>query len=356
VPRRARRPRTREDIETLSVLWLERFSRAKTWRDGLALGEELSELPPDESLAILQRIYHRIPSIDSRQQLLKSFVFDGAKENACEVLHLAATDSEIAVQTWAFQYLRSFAWRDFSADYSAYREWRARTAGLPLKKILETSAADFMARTRDASGAALASELELFARSDACVLDEHAPEILDRLRAAGALAQSESWIASGDPRLQQSALAFAARIGSPTRSGSTACNRCSSRVRTRRPTSRCKRCSRSSGHSSTASSTTSRTDRAWLRGRSGRRRSIGHGCVGDRGVEGSGRGSVADRARRRRRSRERARRIRRGARALTGVRPDSTHDAAFWMRWWSENQERLPPAVRGQTITPRRAR
>jgi hypothetical protein len=201
------------DVESESARWLARFEQAKTWRHGLALGEELSELPDDRSLAILERIYAQIPAIDSRQQLLKSFVFDGAKANACEVLHLAATDRELAVQKWAFNYLKSFALRDFSIDPDAYAVWRAANAKEPMPKILARSAADLLVRMRGETGTALRKELEFAARADLRVLAKHLPEEAFTEWKADVLGEAERGAASADGGVQEGALELATRIG-----------------------------------------------------------------------------------------------------------------------------------------------
>ena len=39
-----------------------------------------------------------------------------------------------------------------------------------------------------------------------------------------------------------------------------------------------------------------------------------------------------------------------GLSKLTGVAYDDTHDAAFWTEWWTNNQQRLPLSIRGESI------
>jgi hypothetical protein len=201
------------DVVSESARWLERAKKVDTWRGGVAFGQEIAALPPEQSVAILTRIWSRIPNVDCRKQLLKVFVFDGALDNACEVLHLAATDKEIGVQTWAFEYLKSFAWRDFALDAASYAEWRATTAGLPLAQVLETSASNWLLRVRAESGASLQQDLELAAKVDQRTLERHmAKAALDVLR-TNLMSELARAATTEEGPVQRSALSLAGRIG-----------------------------------------------------------------------------------------------------------------------------------------------
>src|SRR5262245_50920393 len=103
--------------------WLARFNEAPDdWRHGWQVAEEIAALPPDEALAIMTGVWPHL-SVPVKEQVLKPFVFDGGHVHALKVLDLAATDAALSVQSRAFTYLQSYAFRDFSTDYEAYRAW-----------------------------------------------------------------------------------------------------------------------------------------------------------------------------------------------------------------------------------------
>lgn len=192
--------------------WLARFRSANGWRAGLALGNEIAKLPADHALDLMRAIYARIPDVEHRQQVLKPFVFHGGHVHAVEVLHLAATDPELDVQTWAFGYLKDYAYRDFSADYTAYLEWYDRFGGRPLNEILEGSADELVGRLRAADDAELARELvllELDLRPGAVA----GVDLARVLRELGALAVARRGLAAPEPRTRAAALRFAAALG-----------------------------------------------------------------------------------------------------------------------------------------------
>jgi hypothetical protein len=35
---------------------------------------------------------------------------------------------------------------------------------------------------------------------------------------------------------------------------------------------------------------------------------------------------------------------------MLGIPYDATHDGAWWRRWWRENHDRLPEAIRGAPL------
>jgi hypothetical protein len=338
--------------------WLARFRAAKSWRDGLAIGEEIAKLPDDAALSVMRAIYHDIPTVECRQQVLKAFVFDGAKPYVCEILDLAATDKDLAVQGWAFTYLQSIALADFSQDYSAYQAWRARTAGKPLGEILASSGSDFLSRARDESGDALLADLKLFSRFDDQAIKRHAPDLPDSLPRQGALSLATRWIASDDPRLQDKAIAFAARAGADETflvrsidpllaAGSKASDvvqsaavRAVAGVRGVRAIPDlldvlARSISDLDAHESVAFASGSAL--AEIHDASALPKLIAMLVDDDRPKVRDLLGNSA-------------------LNALTGVAPDASHDAAFWLKWWDENQQRLPMDVRGQPIPFKKAR
>ena len=39
-----------------------------------------------------------------------------------------------------------------------------------------------------------------------------------------------------------------------------------------------------------------------------------------------------------------------GLAKLTGVSYDDSHDGAWWVEWWHDNQASLPPEIRGSAL------
>lgn len=344
----------REPVQTRSPnkldreAWLERFRKAPDWREALKLGDEIAALPPDEALALMKSIYHDIPSIEARQQILKSFVFPPAHVYAVEILHLAATDSELAVQGWAFNYLRGYAFQDFSADYAGYEAWHARYDGRPLGEILTGSAQDLVQRLGGLDAQGVAKELEVlrnvwFESGAAQGLSAEAA-----IRRAGGLDLALDWIDAPDESLQEQALGFvdklhpddaflqgriAPLLGDATRAPSAQAAAC-----------------RALGHAKGEWAVDPLLDCA-LRELREAHDADENGVVmsaasalgelkNPRAIPGLIAMIAADDSK--------------GTRynlgyfalgAITGVRWDEGHDAAWWKRWWEENKSRLPESV-----------
>ena len=186
--------------------WLARFNGAESWRDGITIGQEIAELPPDEGLAILREIYHAIEKTELRQQLLKPFVFHGGHPKAVDILHLAATDPEMEVQSWAFGYLEPYALRDFASDYAAYEDWHARTADRPLADVLRTSARDACERLATLSSDEVARELARIDKADPRIGRAAGVDVLGLYAEVGLMDQVAGWIADPNPQLVDAAL------------------------------------------------------------------------------------------------------------------------------------------------------
>lgn len=213
----------REQLEANAALtqtidpeaWLQRFREAEGWRAGLALGYEIAALQADEALALLQAIYHQIPAVEHRQQLLKAFVFHGGHVHAVEILHLAATDASLAVQGWAFDYLKNYAFQDFSEDFARYQEWRSRTAGLPLGEVLEASARELVVRLGELQGQELARELQRMNRLDLRAGAVGKVDLAAVLRDGGLLDLAHGWLVGDDPAAKQTALGWLKEVRPP---------------------------------------------------------------------------------------------------------------------------------------------
>lgn len=193
--------------------WLDRFRAANGWREGLALGNEIAELDPDAALDLMRAIYHRIPSVEHRQQILKPFVFHGGHVHAVEILHLAATDPSLDVQGWAFGYLKNYAYRDFGEDYAAYQAWYDRFGGQPLADVLRGSATELCERLRSADTNGLGDVLAPIEQLDLRPGDVAGFDVAAELRRLGALEHARRGLDALDAQTRVEALRFAAALG-----------------------------------------------------------------------------------------------------------------------------------------------
>lgn len=120
--------------------WLARFNEAPDdWRHGWNVAGEIAQLPPDEARAVMTGCWPHLTKA-VKEQALKPFVFGDGHPHALPLLHLAATDAELSVQSRAFTYLKGYAFRDFTLDYDAYLAWNERWSGRPLSEVLDASA------------------------------------------------------------------------------------------------------------------------------------------------------------------------------------------------------------------------
>lgn len=175
--------------------YLERINAAPNGNGARVVASEIAALDPGEARRILLAIYPRIEGRERRQAVLYEFVFDPACPHLLDFVHLAATDPEPALQTWAFQVLGSYAFRDFNGDPSAYAAWRERFRAMPVADVLRQNMAELIPRLEGARGEALVEE----ARSLGSALRHEdalaaGADLTDLVRDAGGLAMIEEWI------------------------------------------------------------------------------------------------------------------------------------------------------------------
>lgn len=117
------------DVES----WRARLAQAPDdGRHGLAVIQDLVELPPDQALALFRELWPTM-SVPHKEQSLKPFI-PGGHEHALAVLDLAARDEALSVQERAFGYLEEIAFADFSLDYNEYLAFADRFAGAPPRR------------------------------------------------------------------------------------------------------------------------------------------------------------------------------------------------------------------------------
>ncbi|HKE01625.1 MAG TPA: permease prefix domain 1-containing protein [Planctomycetota bacterium] len=148
--------------------WLAKF-RDASWRDAFAAAGEMAKLGCEDGLPILRAVFARIETVQQRQQVVKAWFFAALNRRmtcVLDVLDLGATDRDLAVQGWAFSYVKDLAFRDFSGDYEGYLAWRASVEGLSLVDAVHASARAFVERVRALHGAELVKALREMKRLD----------------------------------------------------------------------------------------------------------------------------------------------------------------------------------------------
>jgi hypothetical protein len=108
------------------------------WRPGVAFGEKLAALPGSLGFEILRDNWKNGASVPARQQMFKGFVFNHHPDTL-KVLNLGATDSDIKMQQWAFEYLKEISFIDFNEEYSRYADWFAKFGSQPLQEVRQAN-------------------------------------------------------------------------------------------------------------------------------------------------------------------------------------------------------------------------
>ena len=124
------------------------------WPAAFGLGQELAALPPDEGFAILEADWGKVHDDRARQQLLKAWFYAMPyplhvrdHPRLLDALDLGMRDPSPAVQTWAVGYVAGLAFRDFSEDRAAYREWYRAHRGRPVAEVVVGSVRRFAAES-----------------------------------------------------------------------------------------------------------------------------------------------------------------------------------------------------------------
>lgn len=326
--------------------WLERFRQADGWRAGLAIGYEIAALEPDDARDLMRAIYHRIPDLQHRQQILKPFVFHGGHIYALDILDLAANDESLKVQEWAFGYLEDYAYQDFSENFEAYKEWRARTAGLPLADVLVASARDLTSRLVALQGSELASEMRKLNGLDMRQGKPAGIDLAGAFRSVGLVDQLSLWLRTETDDVRREALQWVSDLELETawleREVLPLLN--DSEIDAELANATCRALGRSDNHAAIDPLF------AYFERLPAQERSTAFAPI--RALAAIGDARVIPRMI----SILRADPATAyavgyfGLSDLTGVTYDKSHDAAFWTTWWTNNQERLPREIRGTEL------
>ncbi len=163
-----------------------------SWIGVMDIAEEISRLPPDEGLAVMEAVFREVKSPEKRRQMLKAFTIDDGHPRSLEIQHLGATDPDEGVREWALAYLSRFAFRDFHSDPALYAAWREGHRGRPLPQIVRESAEDFVLRVRGRAGDDLRKELRAF---ETLELESEADlQLADVMKRAGLLDAATAWL------------------------------------------------------------------------------------------------------------------------------------------------------------------
>jgi predicted esterase len=93
-----------------------------------SVGPELTLLPPEEGLAVVQQAWPRIKIQEVKTGILKAFAFGKAlapkkHPKILAVLHLGMTDPDPEIQRYAASYLQEYAKEDFTGAPDRYAAW-----------------------------------------------------------------------------------------------------------------------------------------------------------------------------------------------------------------------------------------
>ncbi len=196
---------------------LERFKSLADREAAAAFASELSTLPPANGCSYMQEGWSSVKDPQLRIALLEPFATHGGHAQVIEILHLAATDSDREVRERAFEYLRSYAWQDFSGKpASIYHEWHAEVGGMALGEALSLSAERYAERLRAASGPALVRELGLIESIDLAPAQLRGRDVLHDVWWSGGEenvgSRIRGWLTSDNAEVQLAALRFVAHF------------------------------------------------------------------------------------------------------------------------------------------------
>jgi hypothetical protein len=196
---------------------VERFKTLKDPSEATAFATELAAEDPGNGRYYMEEGWRLVQDPKLRAALLAPFVGRGGHAWAIRILHLGATDRDADVREQAFQYLKSYAWQDFSGKpASIYHEWYGELGQRQLEDALSQSAQRYAKRLRAASGPALLRELGLIDAVDLEPAQIRGCDVLREIWWSGGeenvAARVRNWLASDDPALQLAAMRFGAHF------------------------------------------------------------------------------------------------------------------------------------------------
>jgi len=198
-------------IDSLAY-WRARFDEnPESWRHGWAIAAEIAALPPDEALEVMTGVWPHL-TVAVKEQVLKPFVFGEGHPRALPLLHLAATDASLSVQGRALEYLKGYAFQDFTLDYDAYLAWSSRWTDRPLEEALTENAKRFAAELRTMTPEELLARLRSIDRIDLDTGSPYGIDLAALIRDGGGLAALSTGVREGSPEAAVEALRWSTTL------------------------------------------------------------------------------------------------------------------------------------------------
>ncbi|UCD29596.1 MAG: tetratricopeptide repeat protein, partial [Planctomycetota bacterium] len=103
--------------------WERKIKNLKTHKQtAFAVGPQLVALDPDIGFLIFKNTWPELNNSDVKTGLLKAFAF-ARHPRVLDVLHIGASEKDIKVRNYAYNYLENYAFQNFAEDISAYHKW-----------------------------------------------------------------------------------------------------------------------------------------------------------------------------------------------------------------------------------------
>ncbi len=125
--------------------------------------KDLIDIDPEIGFAALRDNWTKIRSADAKQSLINTFLC-AANPHIVEIIHLGATDPNLAVQSFAIQAAETLELRPLADDFNTYLEWHKTKEGKTLQEVLVPGVQEFVTRLSAASPSQREILLELLAR------------------------------------------------------------------------------------------------------------------------------------------------------------------------------------------------
>lgn len=191
-----------QDVGLDDAEWRQRLLTVKEgsrWSVAAGLGDDLSALPGDRALRILESCWPDI-AISARKQILKGFTpgFNRRPKinpHYFDVMHLGMTDHDRGVREFATAYINEITFNDFYGDTDEYKAWRDRTRHREPEDICIEECSRFMQRARalDQAQVPAAAKSLAAAANDFCAIQALREAILEE----SLLELIERWVSGG---------------------------------------------------------------------------------------------------------------------------------------------------------------
>ena len=121
--------------------------------------KDLIDVDPEMGFIVLRDNWTKIRSADAKESLINTFLC-AANPHIVEIIHLGATDPNLAVQSFAIQAAETLEFRPLADDFNSYLAWHKVVEGKTLLEVLVPGVQDFVTRFRNAGAAERETMLE----------------------------------------------------------------------------------------------------------------------------------------------------------------------------------------------------